>query len=55
MNDNEVELIDISDDIMPIKKDKFMTYIYISLIVLVVLGLLIYFFGYEIFKPFIKV
>lgn len=55
MNNNEVELIDISDDIIPIKKDKFMMGIYISLIVLVVLGLLIYFFGYEIFKPFIKV
>lgn len=37
------------------KKDKFMIGIYISLIVLVVLGLLVYFFGYDLLKPYIKV
>lgn len=50
MNDN-MEMIDISD----VKQDKFMKYIYISLVVLVVLGFMVYFFGYELLRPFIKV
>ena len=37
------------------KKDKFMIGVYISLIVLVVFTIIIYFFGYELFKPIIKV
>lgn len=49
----DMEMIDVSDT--PKKKDKFMIGIYISLIVLVVLGLLTYFFGYNLFKPFIEV
>lgn len=49
----EMEMIDVSDGEK--KKDKFMIGIYISLAVLVVLGLAIYFFGYNILKPFIKV
>lgn len=54
--DNNVEVLEIIEEKQETKKqDKFMLGIYISLIVLVVLGLLIYFFGYEIFKPFIKV
>jgi len=54
--DNNIEVLEILDDTPETKKkDKFMFGIYISLIVLVVLGLLIYFFGYELFKPFIKV
>lgn len=55
MMNNQVDFIDVSDDIIVQKKDKFMTGIYISLIVLVILGLFVYFFGYEILKPFIKV
>lgn len=55
MTDNQVEFIDVSDDVVVPKKDRFMTGIYISLIVLVILGLLVYLFGYELFKPFIKV
>lgn len=54
---NDMEMIDLSEstnnDVN--KKDKFMTYIYISLFVLVVLGLLTYFFGYDLLKPFIEV
>lgn len=54
---NDMEMIDVSEftnkDFR--KKDRFMTYIYISLIVLVVLGLLTYFFGYDLLKPFIEV
>ena len=55
MNNNmeELDLIDVSEE--KNKKDTFMKNIYISLIVLIVLGLLVYFFGYNIFKPFIKV
>ena len=37
------------------KKDKFIFGIYISLIILVLLTTIIYFFGYELFKPIIKV
>lgn len=50
---NEMEMIDISENVQ--KKDKFMTCIYVSLIVLVVLSLLVYFFGYDLLKPFIEV
>lgn len=39
----------------PKKKDRFIIGIYISLAVLIVLTTVIYFFGYELFKPFIKV
>ena len=53
---NDMEMIDVSEstnkDVK--KKDKFMTYIYISLVILVVLGLLTYFFGYDLLKPFIE-
>lgn len=55
MNEENMEFIDVSEEKEPIKKDKFMFGIYISLIVLVVLGLIIYFFGYELLKPIIKV
>lgn len=37
------------------KKDKFMMGIYIALLVLIVLGLVTYFFGYDVLKPYIKV
>lgn len=50
---NDMDMIDVSDT--PKKKDKFMIGIYISLAVLVVLGLLVYFFGYEFLKPYIEV
>lgn len=49
---NNMEFIDISD---VKKKDKFMIGIYISLGILLVLGLLTYFFGYDLLKSFIKV
>lgn len=53
---NELDMVDVSEDTNKvIKKDKFMIGIYISLIILVVAGLLIYFFGYELFEPFIEV
>lgn len=48
---DDMQMIDISEK----KKDKFMIGIIISLIVLVVFGTLIYFFGYDLFKDFIKV
>ena len=48
----ELDLIDVSEEK---KKDTFMKKIYFSLIVLIILGLLIYFFGYNILKSFIKV
>lgn len=50
MND-DMKMVDVSDK----KKDKFMIGIIISLIVLVILATLIYFFGYDLFKNFIKV
>lgn len=55
MDDKNLDFIDVSDEKQEIKKDKFMTGIYISLIVLVVLGLATYLFGYQLLKPFIKV
>lgn len=45
--------VDISDNKKP--KDKFMIGIIISLIILVILGALVYFFGYGLLKPYIKV
>lgn len=50
---NDMEMIDVSDNGK--KKDKFMIGIYVSLIVLVVLGLVVYFFGYNLLKGFIEV
>lgn len=50
-----MEFIDVSDDKIEKKKDKFMIVIIILLIILVVLGLLTYFFGYDLLKPYIKV
>ena len=54
---NDMDIIDVSDNNFEPKKkkDKFMMGIYISLIVLVLLGLLVYFFGYDLLKPFIKI
>ena len=52
---DDLQIVDVSDDIVLVKKDNFMKFIYISLIVLVVLSTLIYFFGYNILKPFIEV
>ncbi len=46
-------LVDVSEEKK--KTDKFMIGIYISLIVLIILGLIVYFFGYEFLKPYIKV
>lgn len=48
-----MDFIDVSEEKK--EKDKFMMGIYISLIVLVVFGLLIYFFGYNIFAPYITI
>ncbi len=48
---DDMQMIDVSEK----KKDKFMIGIIISLLVLVLLGTLIYFFGYDLFKDFIKV
>ena len=53
MND-EMEFIDVSEPLKK-EKDKFMIGIYIALGILIVLGLLTYFFGYDLFKNFIKV
>lgn len=50
---NDMNIIDVSDE--KENKDKFMVGIYISIIVLVLLGVITYFFGYELLKPFIKV
>ena len=56
MKDEKMEILDFEQVKTEVKKtDTFMKKIYISLIILVVLGLLIYFFGYNIFRPFIKV
>lgn len=52
---NDMEFIDISESNITKKKDVFMICIYISLIVLVILSVTIYFFGYDILKPYIKV
>lgn len=53
---DDFELIDVSDNVTSTKKrDKFMLGIYISLIILILLTIILYFFGYELFKPYIKV
>lgn len=52
---NDMDFVDISEGESVKKKDKFMICIYISLIVLVVLSSAIYFFGYDVLKPYIKV
>ncbi len=54
---NDSQMIDVSEDKNVTKKtkDKFMMVIYVSLVILVVLGLVVYFFGYDVLKPFIKV
>lgn len=55
-NMDDFELIDVSDNATSTKKkDKFMLGIYISLIILILLTIILYFFGYELFKPYIKV
>lgn len=51
VNKDELELIDVSEK----KKDKFMIGVIISLIILVLLGCLTYFFGYDLLKSYIKV
>ena len=50
---NDMELVDVSDGVKT--KDKFMIGIYVSILILVILALLIYFFGYNVLKPFIRV
>lgn len=56
MDGENMEILDFEEKKDNVKKkDTFMKKIYISLIILVALGLLIYFFGYNVFKPFIKV
>lgn len=52
---NDLELIDVSEEKVNKKNDRFMMVIYFLLILLVVLGLITYFFGYEVLKPIIRV
>lgn len=52
---DDMKLVDVSEENVIKTKDKFMVGIYLSLIFLVVFGLIIYFFGYEVLKPIIKV
>ncbi len=56
---DELQMVDVSDSEnkkeTKKKKDKFMLGIYISLAVLIILGLVVYFFGYDILKPYITV
>lgn len=52
---NDMSIIDVSDEIKNKGKDKFMIGIYISVIILILLSIITYFFGYELLKPFIKV
>ena len=49
-----MDFVDISEDTNK-KKDKFLIFVIVSLSFLVISFLLIYFFGYEILKPYIKV
>ncbi len=49
---NDLDMIDVSDNSK--KKDKFMIFIYISLILLVLLSTITYFFLYDFLKPYIK-
>lgn len=53
--DDKMKLVDVSDEKTVKKKDRFMLFVYISLILLIVLGLITYFFGYDLLKPIIKV
>lgn len=48
-----MEFVDVSDGVKT--KDKFMIGIYVSIVVLIILAILIYFFGYDVLKPFIRV
>ena len=50
---DNMEFVDISDDVK--RKDYFMIGIYIAIAILIIAGSLIYFFGYDFFKQFIKV
>ena len=52
MNDN-IEVLEIENEKK--KKDWFMMLIIILLIILVVSFCLVYFFGYDVLKPYIKV
>ena len=53
--DENLEMLDVSDNKEEKKKDYFMNFIMISLIDLVVLFIIVYFFGYNFLKPYIKV
>ena len=48
-----MDFVDVSEEKK--EKDSFMLGIYISLVVLVILGLIVYFFGYGIFESLITV
>ena len=48
-----MDFVDVSDNVK--KKDKFMLFIIVSLVFLVVSFLVIYLFGYNFLKPYIKV
>jgi hypothetical protein len=50
---NDMEMIDVSDSSKG--KDKFIIWVYIALILLIVLGLITYFFGYDLLKSYIEV
>lgn len=50
---NDMKMIDVSD--FSKGKDKFILGVYIALILLVVLGLITYFFGYDLLKSYIEV
>lgn len=52
---DDMSIIDVSSENKNNGKDKFMVGIYISVIILVFLGVITYFFGYELLKPLIKV
>lgn len=49
-----MDFVDISEDSKP-KKDIFMRIVIISLILLIVLAILTYFFGYDLVKNYIKI
>ena len=50
---NDMAMIDVSDSSKG--KDKFILGVYIALILLIVLGLITYFFGYDLLKSYIEV
>ena len=52
---DNMEFVDISESDDVKKKDYFMIGIYIAIAILIITGSLIYFFGYDFFKQFIKV